>query len=177
MRRGGSGLKRLVAVLWLLYRSEHQQAYHLGVQAPECARWTTRPIGELFKLTWSARGLQRALDRRFPDRDRWPSRVWVTAEGLVWDGDDGGLYGLSFAQVSEVLAHGSGRIVLSDNGCVVFVIGSSYRGGRELIYAIDTRVAPQLRVGRDGGPSPAVVRPRCSLRRLRWRLRKIMTGR
>jgi hypothetical protein len=139
-------------------------ACHFGMQTPEYARWTTTPIGKLFTLTPSARALQADLDRRSSDRDRWPPNVWLTDERLIWDGDDGERLYLSFAQVLEVRVRGSDRVLVAGDDFWVVVVGSAYRGGQDLIYGIDSGVAPQVRIGWDGGPPPAVVRPRW------WRL-------
>jgi hypothetical protein len=112
----------------------------------------------------TARAMQWSWDRRDPGRDRFPPRVWVSSDGLIWQGDDGELRFLPFAQVKELRVRGSSRVLVAGDDCWVVMVGSPYRRGRKLIYAIDSGVAPQVRISLDGGPAPAVVRPKA------WRL-------
>jgi hypothetical protein len=96
--------------------------------------------------------------------------MWLSDEGLIWDGDNGQRRFLPFARVKEVLVRDSGRILKASDDCWVAIFGSFYRGGRDLIYAIDSGVVPQVRIGWDGGPAPEVVRPKG------WRLGESKAG-
>jgi hypothetical protein len=91
----------------------------------------------------------KALVRLLTRQIRAP-KYYLTGAGLARLEPDGALHETAFGDVIGVQVDGKDRAVLAANGCLFPIVGDAYRGGDDLVRAIDLGVAPNLRYTTDG---------------------------